>query len=159
MPRTIVGTALKNCVHIESGCAVEIYSPNRDTRLPSVLSSRTRIGSGRPTLSTSPFFRARAESLLPYSSSPHHSHPLLLLRPPPLPHRQSLQNGKDARPGRAVHVQTNRNDRPRTPSCASSASRRCVGVMVNATERNADAHVISLSPLLLLHMIDLAGHW
>ena len=33
----------------------------------------------------------------------------------------------------------NRNDQLRTPSRASSASRRCVGVMVSTTERNAGA--------------------
>jgi len=37
----------------------------------------------------------------------------------------------------------NRNDQLRTPSRASSASRRCVGVMVSATDRKAGARVIS----------------
>jgi hypothetical protein len=111
----------------------------------------------RPTLSTSPFFRARAESLLPpLLLLPRHSHPLglppLLSRPiPPLPipilhpHRQSLQNGKYARLRRAVHLQT-------APAATTSYARRRAhraraadALIVSATERKAGAPAVAAS--------------
>jgi hypothetical protein len=112
----------------------------------SVLSGRTRTGGGRFTRPTiTHFFRARAESLHPPPS------------PPTLASTRStllgLQNGKDARSRRAIHVQT------ALAATTSYASRRSVGVTVSATERNAgDSSSSPLSPLLLLHVIDLAGY-
>ncbi len=172
----------RNHVRIESGCAVEIYSPDTlgfftmisyvtrvplssTTRAPELrhsvtshrprprhstsdLSSRTRLGGGRftrPTLSTSPFFRARVKSLLPLP--PLSRLPIFLI--PSSSSSESSERKRRTSETRSRRSDgANRSDQLRTPSRASSASSRCVGVMVSATGRKAGVRIFPLSPLL-----------
>ena len=144
---------LENCVRIESSCAVEIYSPDTlgvftaiSPGITQLEYTRTRTRAQRdlpPLTSATLDFRLVEPNAhrRPFYATDH-----LYLPPSPFlptlhPHRQSLHNGKDRHPRRAVHVQTAPTARLATHAVARIE--RCVGMIVSTTERKAGAHVTS----------------